>query len=173
MQGDLLAGGVIRDLAVRLGAALASPPRTLAAAESCTGGAFGAAVTDVPGASAYFLGGVVAYSNASKVRDLGVPQALIDAAGAVSEEVAIAMAEGAKRRFGADIGAGITGIAGPGGGTPGKPVGTVYVAVAAGSVRISDRLRLSGDRDSVRREAVARALAAVLAVAEGETGGAR
>lgn len=159
-----------RDLAGRLGAALSSTRRTLAAAESCTGGLFSAAVTDVPGASAWFLGGVVAYSNASKARDLGVPQALIDEAGAVSEDVAAAMAEGVKARFGADIGVGITGIAGPGGATPGKPVGTVCVAVAAGDIRLSDRFRLPGDRDSVRKETVARALAAVLAVAERDTG---
>ncbi|MGE5190575.1 MAG: CinA family protein [Gemmatimonadota bacterium] len=162
-----------RDLARRLGEALASPPRTLAAAESCTGGAFSAAVTDVPGASAYFLGSVVAYSNASKVRDLGVPQRLIDASGAVSEDVAVAMAEGARRRFGADIGVGITGIAGPGGGSPGKPVGTVFLAVAAPHVRISDRVCLPGDRIAVREETVLRALAAVLSVAEGEPGGGR
>jgi PncC family amidohydrolase len=168
-----LAGGVTRDLAARLGAALASTARTLAAAESCTGGAFSAAVTDVPGASAWFLGGVVAYSNASKVRDLGVPQRLIDAAGAVSEEVAVAMAEGAKTRFGADIGVGITGIAGPGGASPGKPVGTVCVAVAAGDVRLSNRFRLPGDRLAVRAETVVRALAAVLAVAESGRGSGR
>ena len=162
---------MIRDLAAGLGAALASPRRTLAAAESCTGGLFGAAVTDVPGASAYFLGGVVAYSNASKVRDLGVPQALIEARGAVSEDVAVAMAEGAAARFGADIGVGITGIAGPGGAVPGKPVGTVCVAVAAGDVRLSNRFLLPGDRDAVREQAVARALAAVLAVARSGAGG--
>ncbi len=167
-----MAGGVIRDLAARLAASLASPPRTLAAAESCTGGGFSAAVTDVPGSSAYFLGGVVAYSNASKVRDLGVPQALLEAAGAVSEEAAVAMAEGARARFGADIAVGITGIAGPGGATPGKPVGTVCVAVAAKDVRLSNRFLLAGDREAVRKETVARALKAVLAVAEGERGGA-
>lgn len=166
-----MAGGVIKDLAARLGAALASPRRTLAAAESCTGGGFCAAVTDVPGSSAYFLGGVVAYSNDSKVRDLGVPRALIDAAGAVSEAVAVAMAEGARTRFGSDIGVGITGVAGPGGASPGKPVGTVCVAVAAGDVRLSNRFCLPGDRDAVRKETVARALAAVLAVAEGGQGG--
>ncbi len=168
-----MAGGVIRDLAVRLGVALASPPRSLAAAESCTGGLLSAAVTDVPGASAYFRGGVVAYSNASKVRDLGVPQALIDARGAVSDEVAVAMAEGAAARFGADIGVGITGIAGPGGAVPGKPIGTVCVAVAAGDVRLSNRFLLAGDRDAVREQSVARALEAVLAVAEGGKGGGR
>ncbi len=162
---------MIRRLAARLGAALASPPRTLAAAESCTGGLFGGAVTDVPGASAWFLGGVVAYSNASKVRDLGVPPALIDAHGAVSEEVALAMAEGAATRFGADIGVGITGIAGPGGAVPGKPVGTVCVAVAAGEVRLSNRHLLPGDREAVREQSVVRALEAVLAVAEKTKGG--
>ncbi len=164
---------VLRELATRLAASLAAPSRTLAAAESCTGGAFGAAVTEVPGASAYFLGGVVAYSNASKVRDLGVPEALIDSAGAVSEEVAAAMAEGARARFGADIGVGITGIAGPGGATPTKPVGTVWIAVAAADVRYSNLFLLAGDREKVRRQAVARALAAAVAVAEWGKGGGR
>ncbi len=107
------------------------------------------------------------------MRDLGVPQALIDAAGAVSEEVAVAMAEGARARFGADIAVGITGIAGPGGATPGKPVGTVCVAVTAGGVRLSNRYLLPGDRDAVREETVVRALKAVRVVAEGQTGGAR
>lgn len=164
---------MIADLSARLGSALASMSRTVAVAESCTGGLVSAAITDVPGASGYFLGGVVAYSNASKTRDLGVPEELIAARGAVSGEVAAGMALGVRRRFGADIGVGVTGIAGPGGGVPGKPAGTVFVAVASGDVLVSHRLRLAGDRRSVRRKSVAEALKALLAAAsEPREGGA-
>lgn len=155
---------MIRDLALRLGERLLRAGRTLAFAESCTGGCACAAVTDIPGASAYFMGGIVAYRNASKVRDLGVPAALIESSGAVSEPVAAAMAEGARIRFEADIGVGITGIAGPGGGTPGKPVGTVCLAIDAGEVRRSYTRRFAGDRETVRRETVAWALEELLSL---------
>jgi len=111
---------------------------TLAAAESCTGGLLLSRLTDVPGSSSYVRGGAVLYSNEMKTSVAGVPGALIAAHGAVSEPVAIAMAEGIRERTGADVAVGITGIAGPGGGTPQKPVGTVAVAVVApgGSVRV-------------------------------------
>jgi len=102
---------------------------TIAAAESCTGGLLLSRLTDVAGSSAYVVGGVVAYSNDVKTAQLDVPGELIDAHGAVSEPVAVAMAEGVRARTRADIGVGITGIAGPDGGTPQKPVGTVCVAV--------------------------------------------
>ena len=148
----------ILNLSRRLGEALAASGWTLAVAESCTGGALCAAITDIPGSSAYFLGCVVAYGNDSKTRDLGVTDALILSDGAVSESVAMAMAKGARRRFGAGIGVGITGIAGPGGGTPEKPVGTVYLGISGGKVRRSHGRRLPGDRKSVRRETVAWAL---------------
>ncbi len=161
---------VSHDLALRLGEALVRTGRTLAVAESCTGGGVCAAVTDIPGSSAYFVGGVVAYRNASKARDLGVPASLIESSGAVSEPVAAAMAEGARARFGADIGVGITGIAGPGGGTPDKPVGTVCLAISAGEVRRSDRRRFPGDRETVRRETVAWALAELLFLLAGGRG---
>lgn len=153
-----MADRLIMNRARRLGKALAASGWTLAVAESCTGGALCAAITDVPGSSAYFLGGVVAYRNDSKIRDLGVAEALILTDGAVSESVAMAMANGARRRFGAGIGVGITGIAGPGGGTREKPVGTVCIGISAGKVRCSHRRRLPGDRKSVRRETVAWAL---------------
>ena len=155
---------MIRIRARRLGEILARSGSALAAAESCTGGAFSAAVTDIPGSSAYFLGGVVAYSNASKTRDLGVARALIGSLGAVSEEVALAMAVGARRRFSAAVGVGITGIAGPGGGTREKPVGTVCLGISAGKVRRSYRRRIPGDRETVRRKTVAWALDELLAV---------
>lgn len=162
-----MADRLIRNRARRLGEALARAGCTLAVAESCTGGAFCAAITDIPGSSAYFLGGVVAYRNASKTRDLGVAEALIGSGGAVSEAVAVAMAKGARRRFGSRIGVGITGIAGPGGGTQEKPVGTVCLGISAGRVRRSHRRRLPGDREAVRRETVAWALKELLAFVSG------
>lgn len=167
-----MADRLTRALSDRLGAALSARPRTVAVAESCTGGGVCAAITDVPGSSAYFLGGVVAYSDASKTRDLGVPRDLIESRGAVSEEVALAMAEGVRRRFGADVGVGTTGIAGPGGGTPAKPVGTVFVGISSGEVRLSHRLRLAGDRDAVRAGTVVSVLETLLGLlaADGEKG---
>ncbi len=168
-----MADRVIHDLAVRLGEALIRTGRTLAVAESCTGGGFCAAVTAIPGASAYFPGGIVAYRNDSKTRDLGVPASLIESSGAVSEPVAAAMAEGARGRFGADIGVGITGIAGPGGGTPEKPAGTVYLAISEGAVRRSNRRRFPGDRETVRRETVLWALGELLSLLAGGQGSAK
>jgi nicotinamide-nucleotide amidase len=104
--------------------------RTLAVAESCTGGMLGERITNVAGASDYFLGGVVAYADAAKQALLGVPAELLERHGAVSEPVARAMAEGVRARFGADFGISTTGISGPGGGSPEKPVGSVCIALA-------------------------------------------
>lgn len=104
--------------------------RTIATAESCSGGLVAERITSVPGASGYFLGGVVAYADAAKAALLGVPEAMLRQHGAVSDPVARAMAEGARARFGADLGVATTGISGPGGGTPEKPVGLVHVALA-------------------------------------------
>jgi nicotinamide-nucleotide amidase len=129
------------------------PPRTVAVAESCTGGLLAARLTDRPGSSAYVLGGATVYSNAAKVALAGVDPALISQFGAVSAEVADALADGALGGFGADVGIGVTGIAGPGGGTPEKPVGRVHVAVAEagpGGRRIARRLDLPGSRPDVR-----------------------
>ena len=109
---------------------LKSHRQTLAVAESCTGGGIGAALTAVPGSSASFIGGVIAYSNAVKQRQLGVPSDQLERCGAVSDEVARAMAEGVRERLETDWGLAVTGIAGPGGGTPEKPVGLVHVALA-------------------------------------------
>jgi nicotinamide-nucleotide amidase len=107
---------------------------TLAIAESCTGGLLAHRITNVPGASLVFLEGLVTYSNDAKIRDLNVPESLLALHGAVSDPVARAMAEGAAAKAGADFGIGITGIAGPAGGTPEKPVGTVFIAVAGRGV---------------------------------------
>jgi nicotinamide-nucleotide amidase len=120
--------------------------RTIATAESCTGGGIAVRLTDVPGSSAYFLGGVVAYSNAAKVAQLGVPEALIAEHGAVSEPVARAMAEGARARFGADLGIATTGISGPDGGSEQKPVGLVHVALASAAGTHADHFVFAVDR---------------------------
>jgi nicotinamide-nucleotide amidase len=135
---------------------------TLVTAESCTGGGVGAAVTAIAGSSACFLGGVIAYANAVKIAQLGVPADLLEAHGAVSEPVARAMAEGARVRLGADIGVAITGIAGPGGGSEAKPVGTVDFAVATAAGARYKRVRLFGKRDTIRHAATQWALKLVL-----------
>jgi len=123
---------------------------TIAAAESCTGGLLAQRLTSIPGSSNYFLGGVVCYSNEMKTAWADVPPELIAAKGAVSGEVAIALAEGIRRRVGSALGVGITGIAGPGGGSEEKPVGTVHIAVA-GPAGVKEKLvHLPGDREGIR-----------------------
>jgi nicotinamide-nucleotide amidase len=129
---------------------LGPPVRTIAVAESCTGGLMAGRLTDRAGSSAYVLGGAVVYSNEAKTDLAGVPPELIARVGAVSPEVALALADGAAERFSADVGVGITGIAGPGGGTPEKPVGMVCVCVAAGESRLERTLQLPGDRAMIR-----------------------
>ena len=133
--------------------------RTIATGESCTGGLLAARLTERAGSSAYVLGGAVTYSNEAKAAQLGVDEALIAAHGAVSPEVAAAMAIGARERFGADVGVGITGIAGPGGGTPEKPVGTVCVDVSsADGGHIARTALLPGDRALIRERTTTVAL---------------
>jgi nicotinamide-nucleotide amidase len=138
----------------------------LAAAESCTGGLIAAACTSVAGSSDWFDRGFVTYSNAAKTELLGVPAATISVNGAVSEETARAMAEGALARSAAQLAIAVTGIAGPGGAVPGKPVGTVWVALARqGATTEARRLQLDGDRTAVREQTVALALAWLQAAA--------
>jgi nicotinamide-nucleotide amidase len=127
-------------------------------AESSTGGMIAARLTDVPGASDAFVGGVVAYSNDLKERELGVPHDVLREHGAVSAEAAAAMAEGARTRLGADVAVAVTGIAGPGGGTPEKPVGLVFISVASSQGTQVERFELPGDRESVRARTTALAL---------------
>ena len=131
---------------------------TLGVAESCTGGLLGAWLTEIPGSSRYFRGGIVAYANAAKTRLLGVPREVLSLSGAVSAAVAVAMARGVRRALGADIGIAITGIAGPDGGSAQKPVGLVYMAVEGrGGVAIRE-CRFRGGRSAVRRAAARGAL---------------
>jgi len=131
---------------------------TIAAAESCTGGLFAERLTTIAGSSAYFLGGVVCYSNEMKTAWADVPPEMIATKGAVSTEVAIALADGIRRRVGSTLGVGITGIAGPGGGSEEKPVGTVHIALASASAMRERALRLPGDREMVRLQASQAAL---------------
>jgi nicotinamide-nucleotide amidase len=156
----------LRQQALRLAAVRLRDGRRLATAESCTGGFIAKCLTDVPGSSAWFERGYVTYSNAAKSTDLGVSAALIARQGAVSEPVARAMARGALRASGADLAVAVTGIAGPDGGTPGKPVGTVWFAWARRQgtrIAVSSRCRrFRGDRDAVRRQTVAQAIAGLL-----------
>jgi nicotinamide-nucleotide amidase len=149
-------------LEVRVGELLRARGWKLALAESCTGGLVTSRLVDVAGSSDYVERAYIVYSNQAKVDDLGVPAALLAAHGAVSEPVAAAMADGARRASGADIAVAITGIAGPGGGTPDKPVGTVVIAVSDRSGRATARTRLlPGDRTQVRWFASTLALDAV------------
>jgi len=134
---------------------------TLALAESCTGGMIAMRVTAVPGASDVFLGGVVCYANAVKRDVLGVSQEILDRHGAVSAPCAVAMAEGARKRLGADIAVSVTGIAGPGGGTPEKPVGLVFIGISTSSVAEAVRHVFPGDRQSIRQQAADAAFALV------------
>lgn len=138
----------------------------LATAESCTGGLIAAACTSIAGSSDWFERGFVTYSNAAKTEMLGVDAALIATHGAVSDPVVRAMAEGALARSGADLVLAVTGIAGPGGAVPGKPVGTVWLASARrGSAVQAERLQLDGDRAAVRAQTVMLALQRALALA--------
>ncbi|GMT41646.1 MAG: CinA-like protein [bacterium] len=127
---------------------------TLAVAESCSGGGIGQLITSVPGSSNYFLGGLIVYSNEVKIKQLGVPKAIIEKHGAVSRETAIAMAECVKRKFGADYGLSATGISGPGGGTKDKPVGLTFVALSGHGVNSCRRLLFHHDR-RINRERTA------------------
>ena len=134
-------------------AALKERGMTLATAESCTGGLTAKRLTDVPGASAVFLGGVVSYTNGVKERALGVPHDTLETYSAVSEPVARAMAEGVRRLTGADFGVSVTGVAGPDKDDRGHDVGTVYVALSAENETTVQLLHLSGDRSAIRAAA--------------------
>ena len=157
LGADVFGNGEERLPAV-VGALLEQRGRTLATAESCTAGLLGAALTTVPGSSGWYRGGVIAYADELKRTLAGVRAKTLAAHGAASEAVARELAEGARKRCGADLGLGLTGIAGPGGGSPEKPVGLVHLALQDGASGLHQRLRLIGDRETVRRRAVTAAL---------------
>jgi nicotinamide-nucleotide amidase len=152
----------ILDLAAKVGRALETKGLSMATAESCTGGGVAQAVTEIPGSTGWFECGFVSYSNASKTEMLEVPAALIAQFGSVSVEVAAAMAEGAVANSNADVAVSTTGIAGPTGAVPGKPVGTVCFGWSRGGTTYTERLVFSGDRHAVREQTVAHALNGLL-----------
>jgi nicotinamide-nucleotide amidase len=150
--GDLIAVAEhLQDACLELGL-------RVAVAESCTGGLIAAVITEVPGSSGYFLGGVVSYANEAKEAFLDVPHELLERHGAVSREVAEAMARGARARFRADLAVGVTGVAGPDGGTPDKPVGLVYIGIATPTAVEVIAQSYRGDRSAIRQSAAFRAL---------------
>ena len=158
MEADVPPNGDMMDLAAACGRRLAARGWRLAVAESCTGGRLGDAVTNVPGSSAWFVGGIIAYADAIKIALLHVPPELLAAHGAVSAPVAAAMAQGAQARTGAEVALSVTGITGPDGGTPAKPVGTVYIGLALpGSVQTIHH-RWPGDRHANKAASVLAAL---------------
>lgn len=140
--------------------------KTLATAESCTGGWAGKLLTDIPGSSASFLGGVISYTNEVKRKLLNVPQEILDAYGAVSKETAEAMATGVRKAIGADIGASVTGLAGPDSDESGQPVGLVYIAVSTAGKTVCKRLMLQGDRICVRKAACGELFSLITSVLE-------
>lgn len=152
----------ITELARQAGQALQQRKLLLATAESCTGGGLAEAITDIAGSSGWFECGFVSYSNAAKRAMLSVPQALILGHGAVSEEVAAAMASGALAHSAAQVAVSTTGIAGPGGAVPGKPVGTVCFGWADADRIHTERVVFAGDRQAVRAQSVAHALEGLL-----------
>ena len=146
-----------------LGRLLREAALTISVAESCTGGLFASRITDVPGSSDYFLGGIVAYRNEIKECLLKVPQEILVEYGAVSEKTAEAMARGCRDLFDSDVAIAITGIAGPGGGTPEKPVGLTYIAIYQPSGTRCERFDWKGDRPSNKESSVRTALEMTLA----------
>jgi nicotinamide-nucleotide amidase len=153
----------------RVGQMLLSRHYTLAVAESCTGGLVGHRLTNIAGSSAYYLGGVVAYAYDAKERLLDVNHNTLYDFGAVSEQTAREMARGVRRALGADVGVSVTGIAGPGGGLPGKPVGLTWVALSARDVELAEQYIWTGDRASNKAQSAEAVLKMVLAHLESLT----
>lgn len=157
------------DLVEAIGRLLTDQALTLVVAESCTGGAIAKRLTDVAGVSSFFQGGVVAYSNRLKSELLGVDEGVLEQHGAVSEETALAMAQGARERLGGDAAIAITGIAGPGGGSEEKPVGTVWYAASLGARTVAKHRRFPGNREGVRVRSAQAALALLHSMLVGRT----
>jgi nicotinamide-nucleotide amidase len=156
--GELIYGTGEQSLGEVVGQGLARQHKTIATAESCTGGLLAELITDIPGASRYFLQGLVTYSNIAKIKELGVPAELLEKYGAVSEEVASVMSRGMRKTAGTDFAIGITGIAGPSGGSEQKPVGLVYISLDCGHGCETERFIFSGDREFIRLRAAQTAL---------------
>jgi nicotinamide-nucleotide amidase len=172
-HGDTLFSDDGRSVDEQVAALLVERALTIAVAESCTGGLVAARLTELPGSSRYMLGGVVAYADAAKIGLVGVPADLIERFGAVSTEVAEALADGTRARLGADVGVGVTGVAGPEGGTEEKPVGLVCFSVSAEVdgevVRLTRRIQLPGSRADVRDRSTTVAMHLVRRLLLGET----
>ncbi|MBD1550508.1 CinA family protein [Pseudomonas typographi] len=158
----------LTDLASRLGEHLLAGKASVTTAESCTGGGIAEAITRIAGSSAWFEAGYVTYSNRQKTAQLGVHPALFDSVGAVSREVVVAMAQGALAGSAATFGVAVSGIAGPGGGSADKPVGTVWLAWASARGAWAERRQFDGDRQAVRQQTVLAALEGLLRLAVGE-----
>lgn len=144
----------LKNLAANLGDRLTEARLTLSTAESCTGGGIGYSLTAVPGSSRWYLGGVVAYANQVKTEKLGVPQDLLDCYGAVSQEVAESMAFGVSKFCSSNVAMSTTGVAGPDGGSPEKPVGMVCFGWMISDTRWSETMYFDGDRESVRQQSI-------------------
>lgn len=158
----------LTDLAMRLGDVLQREGAQVSTAESCTGGGIAEVITRIAGSSAWFEAGFVTYSNVQKTRQLGVPESLFIQVGAVSREVVEAMARGAQQNSGARFSVAVSGVAGPGGGSPEKPVGTVWLAWAADERVVARRFQFLGDRQAVREQSVEAALIGLIRLAAGE-----
>jgi len=158
----------IEALAADLGRALQLAGAHVTTAESCTGGGIAEAITRIAGSSAWFEAGFVTYSNEQKTRQLGVPTPLFEQVGAVSREVVEAMARGAQRGSGARFAVAVSGVAGPGGGSPEKPVGTVWLAWAVAERMFARRFQFTGDRQAVREQSVEAALVGLISLVNGE-----
>lgn len=158
LLGDDVYGVDVDSLEQVVGDGLRERGMTLAVAESCTGGLLSKRITDVPGCSDYYLGGVCSYANEVKMKVLGVKKETLDTVGAVSPEVAEQMAEGVAKALGADVGVGITGVAGPGGGTDDKPVGLVYISIWCKGQHYTRKMKSTNGRDRVRMQAASTAL---------------
>ncbi len=152
------AGRGKKRLEARIGAALRIRGLWLATAESCTGGLLSKMITDIPGSSDYFLGGVIVYNDGIKKTLAGVKASTLKEYGAVSRPTALELAAGVRKRLRSDIGVSITGIAGPSGARPGKPVGTVYIGVSSSDKSVARKFLFKGNRASIRRQSAAEAL---------------
>lgn len=151
----------------RIGEVLRERRFKISVAESCTGGLISHRITNISGSSDYFDRGVIVYSNSAKIQLLDVPRIILDSFGAVSSETARAMADGVKKNSGSDLGLASTGIAGPGGATPGKPVGLVYIGLASDRPTIVKEFRFTGSRNEIKEQASSEALKIVLDLIEG------